>query len=306
MVTESGRAGDGRLLNRLGTLLPSAVPLDTRSWTHRHAAVLGVLWGLVAGVLIFAIVANRDGLDIIGDLAIVLVPAIVASMPTLSRQVRATFAVFGLAICCELLVGYAGSAYDVDILLLLIVVVSAFYRSWSPFLLTTSLVALHYAVYAIASVSVVAGQPDAWERWTGVWAYVGLRGLFLLGAALLGLAGWRLDELTHEDREGHRAVSAPEPAESTTVTGRLMARRRAATKHVAGLLIDTLTGLRNRTGFMQALTDACQRAHGRGRCGGAARRPGPIHGHQEQPRASDGRCVAGRSWQAPAPSGQRG
>jgi diguanylate cyclase (GGDEF)-like protein len=212
----------------------------------------------VVAVLVFAIVADRGAVDIIGDVAVVLVPAIIASAPSLARPVRAAFAVFGLAVCCELLVAYSGGANDVDILILLTVVVAALCRSWQPFLLSVGMVAIHFGIVAIAAIRAASGDPDALAD---VWTFVGLRCLYLVGAALVGLIGWRLGDANAADTDDATADLThtstldilPAPMVPALSAETSISRRSQA-------LVDPLTGLPNRLGFMRPLTDAWQRS----------------------------------------------
>jgi diguanylate cyclase (GGDEF)-like protein/PAS domain S-box-containing protein len=186
--------------------LPRGKTLPEDAWERRHKAMLSILWVHVPALFIFA---RARGYTVAGSLDPVIPVAlagVAAMLRAPGRRARSIAVVIGLLTASAVLVHAWNGQIEAHFHFFVMIAVLALYEDWLPFGFAVGyVVAEHGLVGAIAPHSVYnhSGSP---------WAWAGVHGFFVLGAAAASITTWRLNE-DMRARMGEANRNARETAE---------------------------------------------------------------------------------------------
>jgi anti-anti-sigma factor len=180
-----------RFVNRVRYSLPEGRPLPDETWQRRHRGIV-ILLGLHAlGIVCFGLIVGAGLIHSLLEGGLVALAALGASVPTLTRRVRAAVACLGLITASGVLVHLSGGYIELHFHFFVMVVVISLYQDWVPFLLTIGYVVIHHGTLGVLYPTSVYNHPDAWAH---PWKWATIHGIFVLGASVASLVNWRLTE----------------------------------------------------------------------------------------------------------------
>ena len=188
--------------------------------------MLTVLWLLAGGLVLFALRLGAAPLHALTEGVSVAAFGVVAIAGPRSRRFRAVAVSLGLMTSAAVLVHVWHGRIEAHFLFFVLVGVLALYEDWVPFGLAVGYVVGEHGVMGVIDPTGVYDHAGAWEH---PWAWALIHGIFVLGACAAAITSWRLNERTRE-RMTHQALHDP------------------------------LTGLPNRTLFVDRLAIALARA----------------------------------------------
>ncbi len=209
--------------------LPAGRPLPTEVWALRHRWVVGVLLVQVVLLPLFGLWRGYSA----GAAALAVLPAVVLAAAAcwggLGVRARSAAAALGVMTISTSLVHLGDGYVEAHFHVFVMIPVVALYQTWVPFGLAIGLVLAHHAVLATTAPATIvnhaAGQAHPW-LWGAIHAAA------IAAASVVAMVGWRVHE---------RARDAED----------------ALTEQLAfGVDHDALTGLPNRTAFMERLAQA--------------------------------------------------
>lgn len=231
-VVGPGPAAPG-VLARVRRILPRGDLASAETLASRQRVVTWILWAHVVGLLAFGVVRGAPTAHLVGEIG-VLVALIVASAQStiLSPTVRATISSIALMVCSALLVHLSGGAIEAHFHFFVMVTVIALYQHWVPFIVAIAFVALHHGVVGVLAPEIVYDHRAAYTA-PVLWALI--HAGFVLAASAAQVAFWRMAEDEHDRSKAELARQATH---------------------------DPLTGLANRTLFLDRLREALAGDHG--------------------------------------------
>ena len=232
VVGPGGPAAPG-FLTRVRRLLPRGDLASAETLASRQRVVTWILWAHVVALFAFGVVRGAPTAHLVGEIG-VLVALIVASAQStiLSPTVRATISSIALMVCSALLVHLSGGAIEAHFHFFVMVTVIALYQHWVPFIVAIAFVALHHGVVGVLAPEIVYDHRAAYTA-PVLWALI--HAGFVLAASAAQVAFWRMAEDEHDRSKAELARQATH---------------------------DPLTGLANRTLFLDRLRDALAGDHG--------------------------------------------
>ena len=168
-----------------GNLLPDDI------WQQRHRIIVALLWLHVPALVLFGVVMSHEVVHSSGEVAIVAVCALLASLERLGRTLRASFATFGLVTASAIVVHFSGGFVEAHFHFFVMLGVITLYQSWVPFLLALTYVVVHHGVLGAIVPNAVFNHPDAWLN---PWKWAFIHAGFILAGSVAYLAAWRLTE----------------------------------------------------------------------------------------------------------------
>jgi diguanylate cyclase (GGDEF)-like protein len=179
------------LARRLRGYLPNGHPLAPQEWRLRHRMILYVLVLHVVGVFIFGVARGFGPAHSAADVAPIAVAALAASSNQLSNRLRSVVATLGLLTASAVLVHLSGGLIEFHFHYFVMLMVIISYQDWAPFLVAVAFVLIEHAVVGVIAPHAVYNSPQAWAsplKWAG------LHALFVAGAGVAAIAGWRITE----------------------------------------------------------------------------------------------------------------
>src|SRR5262249_3403632 len=154
--------------------------------------MLGVVWAHVVGLFLFgSIVMHAATGPMLVDLGSIAVFAAAASMPRLSRRMRASMVSLGALTSSATLVHLSGGATEAHFHFFVMVAMLANYEEWVPYLLALGFVVLHHGAMGALDPNGVYDHGDAVAN---PWKWALIHGAFVLGLSAVNLVSWRLNE----------------------------------------------------------------------------------------------------------------
>jgi diguanylate cyclase len=125
------------------------------------------------------------------QVAILAVPAAIAMIPRLSRNLRSSSTSIGLVIGASVLVHLAGGSIEAHFEFFVIIAFLTLYQAWLPFLLALAYVVLEHGLLGAIDPSVVYNSPADIAH---PWKFAAIHGGFVLAASFANVLSWRLTE----------------------------------------------------------------------------------------------------------------
>ena len=160
-------------------------------WERRHRVIVDV--ALAQAVVIFALGLYR-GLPAWhagGEAGCVAALALFARFAPGPFPIRASYATLSLLSASAMLVHQADGVTEWHFHFFVMVALITLYQDWAPFAVAITFVVLHHAVVGSIDPSGVYGTPAAIAA---PWKWALAHGAFVLAAAAVNVAGWRLSE----------------------------------------------------------------------------------------------------------------
>ena len=180
-----------RLVDRLLYLLPEGTMLPPDAWQRRHLWIVVILLAHAVGIAGYALLAGYDPLHALAQASLIVMAALVASIPRLNLRFRSIIASAGLVTCSSILVHLSGGYIEMHFHFFVMVAIIAFYQDWVPFLLAIGYVLFHHGVMGVLDPRSLYNHPDAWAN---SWKWAAIHTMFVAGIGLASLANWRLNE----------------------------------------------------------------------------------------------------------------
>ncbi|MCU1601671.1 MAG: diguanylate cyclase/phosphodiesterase, partial [Frankiales bacterium] len=188
--TDSPLPWSTRLLRR-PWFLPEGRRLSEAVWAQRHRGLTVVLWAHLPLLFAFGMYRGVGLSDDAVQVGVLLVPALAASLPWLSRNVRSASASLGLVMGASVLVHLSGGSITAHFQFFVVLGFLTLYQAWLPFLLALLYVVGEHGILGALDPSQVydnsSGQAHPWQT-----ALV--HGGFVLAASAANVLSWRLTE----------------------------------------------------------------------------------------------------------------
>jgi diguanylate cyclase (GGDEF)-like protein len=168
-----------------GRVLPDVV------WRQRHRSLTWLLWGHLPALMLFAFVRHLAPAPAAMQIGVLLLPASLASLPRLSRQIRSASTSIGLVVGASILVQLSGGAIEAHFQFFVVLAFLTLYQSWLPYLLALLYVVIEHGLVGALDAAAVYNHPVGAAH---PWRYALIHGGFVLAASFANLISWRLTE----------------------------------------------------------------------------------------------------------------
>jgi diguanylate cyclase (GGDEF)-like protein len=149
------------------------------------------LWLHVPALFGFALTRGFSPSAAAAQVSILLLPALLGSLPPLSRNVRSASTSLGLVIAASLLVHISGGSIEAHFQFFVILAFLTLYQSWLPYLLALLYVVAEHGIVGALDPRSVYDNPAAVAH---PWRYALIHGGFVLAASCANVLSWRLTE----------------------------------------------------------------------------------------------------------------
>jgi signal transduction histidine kinase len=186
----------------IGKVLPRGLPLPEELWVRRHRAVLAVLWSSVVALAVYGLARGRPTWHVAGDLSLIVVPGIVATMRG-PRSVRMAAASLGTLSACAVTVHLADGVIEAHFAFFVAVPLITLYQSWPAFGLAAAYVLVHHGVFGVWQPEAVYNHPAAIDH---PWHWAAIHAGFVIAASAASIAAWRISEqaaMVVADQQAH-------------------------------------------------------------------------------------------------------
>jgi diguanylate cyclase (GGDEF)-like protein/PAS domain S-box-containing protein len=150
-----------------------------------------LLWLHAAGLTAAAVLEREELEQALLEAAVVVVPAIIASLPFLGRRLRTAAASLGLFSSSALLVHLTGGLPEAHFHFFVTLAIITLYQEWYPFLIALGYLVAFHGVFGFLQPEAVYHHESAWER---PWVWALIHGAFVAAAGVANLIAWRLSE----------------------------------------------------------------------------------------------------------------
>jgi diguanylate cyclase (GGDEF)-like protein len=171
--------------------LPEGRRLSDEVWAQRHRALTGLLLAHIPVLYVYALLRDYGALDSLFQVGILVVPAGIATVGRLSRNVRSSSTSIGLVIGASILVHLSGGSIEAHFQFFVILAFLTLYQAWLPFLFALGYVVLEHGVLGALYPHAVYSDPSAIAH---PWRYAAIHGGFVLAASFANVLAWRLTE----------------------------------------------------------------------------------------------------------------
>jgi diguanylate cyclase (GGDEF)-like protein len=179
------------LWRRRPWFLPEGRRLSDEVWQRRHRGLTWLLWAHVPSLFLFGIARGISPISAGAQVAILVLPALVATFRSLSRAVRSASTSVGLVISASVFVHLAGGSIEAHFQFFVVLGFLTLYQAWTPFLLALVYVVIEHGLVGALDPSAVYNNPaEIAHPWK--WALV--HGGFVLAASFANILSWRLTE----------------------------------------------------------------------------------------------------------------
>jgi diguanylate cyclase (GGDEF)-like protein len=171
--------------------LPEGRALPEVVWQRRHRSIVN--FALLQGVALFffGLVQHFSFPVVLGDFALIIVPAVAARAPHATRRARMLTATMALMISSAVFVDFAHGMTEAHFHFFVMVGVVALYQDWSAFGCCILMTVVHHAVMGTIVPRDVYGSDVEWRK-PILWALV--HGGFVLAVSVTHLIAWRASE----------------------------------------------------------------------------------------------------------------
>ena len=171
--------------------LPEGRQLSEQVWQQRHRWLTRLLWAHVPALFVFALVRGFSPISATAQVAVLVVPALVAMASSLSRNVRSASTSIGLVVGASVLVHLSGGSIEAHFQFFVILAFLTLYQAWLPFLLALLYVVVEHGLVGALAPNAVYNNPNDIAH---PWKYALIHGGFVLAASTANLLSWRLTE----------------------------------------------------------------------------------------------------------------
>jgi diguanylate cyclase (GGDEF)-like protein len=171
--------------------LPEGRRLSEEVWQQRHRALTMVLWAHLPVLYAFALFRGFSAVGATVQVGALIVPAVAASLPVLSRNVRSAAASLGLVVGASVLVHLSGGSIEAHFQFFVVLGFLTLYQAWLPFLLALAYVVGEHGIVGALDPGLVYNNPGGQ---THPWRYALIHGAFVLMASFANVLSWRLTE----------------------------------------------------------------------------------------------------------------
>ena len=171
--------------------LPEGRRLSEEVWRQRHRGLTLLLWAHIPALFVFGLLRHLSTGSVVGQVSVLVLPGVVASLSFLGRNVRSASTSIGLVVGASVLVHMSGGSIEAHFQFFVILAFLTLYQAWLPFLLALAYVVLeHGVVGALDPTAVYNNSAEIHHPWK--WAAV--HGGFVLAASFANVLSWRLTE----------------------------------------------------------------------------------------------------------------
>jgi diguanylate cyclase (GGDEF)-like protein len=172
--------------------LPQGQLLPEHIWRRRHQGIVALLWMHVPALFLFGmLVGGQSVAHVLGDISLIAVCGIGASVEKFGIKARVIAASFGLVTCSAVLVDLWHGTTEAHFHFFVMIGVLTLYQDWTPFLVAIGYVIVHHGLAGVLSPSSVYQDPQAREH---PWVWAGIHGGFVLAASVAHIVAWRTNE----------------------------------------------------------------------------------------------------------------
>jgi diguanylate cyclase (GGDEF)-like protein len=190
---DSGQSTGGRAAwrPRRPWFLPEGRRLSDEVWTQRHKALTWALWAHVPALFAFGLIRGYSAGSAALAVSVLVIPASIAMIPTLSRNVRSSSTSIGLVIAASSMVHLAGGSIEAHFQFFVVLAFLTLYQAWLPFLLAMFYVVVEHGIIGTIDPKAVYSDPAAIHH---PWEYAAIHGGFVIAASFGNVLAWRLTE----------------------------------------------------------------------------------------------------------------
>jgi diguanylate cyclase (GGDEF)-like protein len=171
--------------------LPEGRHLSDEVWAQRHRGLTWLLWLHIPALYVYALIRGWGPASGALQVIVLAVPAGIAMVPWLSRNVRSSSTSMGLVIAASVLVHLAGGSTEAHFQFFVILAFLTLYQAWLPFLLALAYVVVEHGVLGALDASAVTNNPSDIAH---PWRFAAIHGGFVLAASFANVLSWRLTE----------------------------------------------------------------------------------------------------------------
>jgi diguanylate cyclase (GGDEF)-like protein len=171
--------------------LPEGRRLSDEVWQQRHRGLTWLLWAHIPALCGFGLVRGYSVASITAQVGVLVVPATLAMMTRLSRNVRAASTSIGLVMGASAMVHLSGGSIEAHFQFFVVLAFLTLYQAWTPFLLALVYVVVEHGVVGALDAKAVYNNPADIAH---PWKYAMIHGGFVLAASIANVLSWRLTE----------------------------------------------------------------------------------------------------------------
>jgi GAF domain-containing protein/anti-sigma regulatory factor (Ser/Thr protein kinase) len=175
----------------LRRLIPSGSGLSDTAWRARHRGILVIAWTHAVGIPLLAWQRGSPPLLVVELAAPIVLFALVASIASFHRRLRAICATAALLTSSTLLVYIFDGMTEANFHYFVMVAIVALYQDWVPFAIAIGFVLVHHGVIGTIEPSLVYDSPDAIAH---PWRWAGIHAGFVAAISAVCVAGWRITQ----------------------------------------------------------------------------------------------------------------
>jgi diguanylate cyclase len=171
--------------------LPEGRRLSDEVWAQRHRGLTLLLWAHIPALYLFALYRGFSATSGALQVGVLAVPAGIATIHRLSRNVRSSSTSIGLVVGASVLVHLSGGSTTAHFQFFVVLAFLTLYQAWTPFLLALAYVVLEHGVLGALDPTAVYNDPSAIAH---PWKYALIHGGFIIAASFGNVLAWRLTE----------------------------------------------------------------------------------------------------------------
>jgi diguanylate cyclase (GGDEF)-like protein len=189
----AGQGTGGRPARRLRRpwFLPEGRRLPDEVWAQRHKGLTWALWAHIPALFGFGLIRGYSAGSAALAVCVLAIPATIAMIPTLSRNVRSSSTSIGLVIGASIMVHLAGGSIEAHFQFFVVLAFLTLYQAWLPFLLAMAYVVVEHGIIGTIDPRAVYSDPSAIHH---PWEYAAIHGGFVIAASFGNVLAWRLTE----------------------------------------------------------------------------------------------------------------
>jgi diguanylate cyclase (GGDEF)-like protein len=186
--SKSGRHG---MAGRRPWFLPEGRRLSAEVWGQRHRGLTYLLWVHIPALFAYGVFRGATPADAGLQVVVLVVPAVIATIGPLSRNIRSASTSLGLVIGASILVHMSGGSIEAHFQFFVVIAFLTLYQAWLPFLLALIYVVGEHGVLGALDPSAVYNNPADIAH---PWKFAAIHGGFVIAASIANILSWRLTE----------------------------------------------------------------------------------------------------------------